>query len=413
MDELLQAPGAGINKVLADITSALVGHLDIPSLLQQVVSTSMRVVHAEVCSIFLEEKPGILTMMAGSGFAAPLVGKAEYRVGEALTGTIAQTGRGINIKSLQEMQEFRVDGRQVWRGKFDQLQWGGGQNQFRNCIALPLRIKNTVVGVIKAENKRLEVGPFFTEQDETYLGIIANVVALAIENARLYEQTERQLKTIASKAAHRINNLLTDYDSIELDLKDQTGNALPDKKTLADIVTRVSETTRTLKRMVTELRTFGKPLDLSKKLCDLNVIVADEVGLARPPASVSICKDLDLQLPALYLDAGRISEAIKELLRNSIKAMGMKGGSITVSTRYSGPDSAEVILEVSDTGSGFPPDFPVFEPFHSTDPQSTGLGLATVKELVEAHGGRIAASNNPSGGALVTISLPSVQGDES
>ena len=67
---------------------------------------------------------------------------------------------------------------------------------------------------------------------------------------------------------------------------------------------------------------------------------------------------------------------------------------------------ASVIVEVEDSGPGFPPHFPSFTPFQSTDPQSTGLGLATIKELVLAHGGQIRAYNNSSGGATVAITLP-------
>ena len=65
----------------------------------------------------------------------------------------------------------------------------------------------------------------------------------------------------------------------------------------------------------------------------------------------------------------------------------------------------EVLVIVEDSGPGFPPNFPIFEPFNSTDPQSTGLGLSTVKELVEKHGGEIIARSSPLGGACVEFSI--------
>lgn len=61
-------------------------------------------------------------------------------------------------------------------------------------------------------------------------------------------------------------------------------------------------------------------------------------------------------------------------------------------------------IAIQDNGPGFQPGFPVFEPFHSTDPSSTGLGLATVKELIEAHGGHIWMT--PCEGSRIEMELP-------
>ena len=98
---------------------------------------------------------------------------------------------------------------------------------------------------------------------------------------------------------------------------------------------------------------------------------------------------------------------MKELLRNSIKAIEThKGeGEIRITTYVESKASLEIgnriVIEISDTGPGFPTNFPLFEPFQSTDPQSTGLGLATVKELVEAHRGKIVPLTNPDGRAII------------
>ena len=70
-----------------------------------------------------------------------------------------------------------------------------------------------------------------------------------------------------------------------------------------------------------------------------------------------------------------------------------------------GVDARVVQVTVDDNGTGFPSEFPLFEPFYSTDPESTGLGLATVKELVEAHKGTIRAATTGSG-ASVSFELP-------
>ena len=70
-------------------------------------------------------------------------------------------------------------------------------------------------------------------------------------------------------------------------------------------------------------------------------------------------------------------------------------------------DDGGVVLNVIDTGKGVPPDVAakVFRPFFSTRAGGTGLGLATTRKIVEAHGGAIDAKNNPGGGATFTIRL--------
>jgi signal transduction histidine kinase len=76
------------------------------------------------------------------------------------------------------------------------------------------------------------------------------------------------------------------------------------------------------------------------------------------------------------------------------------------STRQYTDREWKVLIKIEDSGPNFPPNFPIFEPYNSTDPQSTGLGLATVKELIEKHGGLISAEDSPYGGACIKFTIP-------
>lgn len=413
---------SGARQVLSSITSALVGHFEMSKLLDQVVNTSMATLHAEVCSIFLVEREKdypMLIMRAGSGFAKPLVGHAKYELGEGFTGYIAKHKRGFNIRTRAQLETLTIDGQPIWQGKHDPEQWPSGKSEFRNCIALPLVIKGECLGVIKAENKQPGFGDYFTEDESSYFEIIANVVALAIENAKLHQQTENQLKAIAGKAAHRIHNQAANYDGIEFSLAYEFEKPVPDRAQLQLVVRRLQNTTRNLKRMTEEFKNYGKPLRLKCTLMDINSIILDEVWLAKPPDTIRITHHLDPQLPRTCVDAPRFAEAIKELLRNSIKAISSKvaaRGSIDIMSRANdcpiykdttipgNPVASWIHIAIQDSGPGFPPGFPVFEPFHSTDPCSTGLGLATVKELIEAHGGHIWMT--PGDGSRIEMELP-------
>ena len=139
-----------ITTVITDVASAVVGHLEMEALLDQIINTTMETLHAEVCSIFLEDKenePGVIKCVAGSGFAKKIVGVAKYRSGEGLTGSVFKHGKGYNSKNRAEHENLKIGDTRVWVGKFDPEQWPGGESEFRNGIGLPLKIKDRTLGV--------------------------------------------------------------------------------------------------------------------------------------------------------------------------------------------------------------------------------------------------------------------------
>ena len=386
------------NDMLSLITNDLVGSFELSELLNKTVKMVMRFLNAEVCSIFLDDKQNdsdAITMRAGSGFAESLVGKARYKAGEGLTGYIYQTGKKFNIKSpeeLQCLQEKNTD-EGIWVGKHDKEQWSEiGYYSFRNLLGLPLKIKEEIIGVIKVENKRVLTSAF-SVKDERIFEIIANVVSLAIENVRLWERLDKQSRAVSAKAAHRIGNKAADYDAIEYELGIELDKGFCSNDKIRELKQRISETTVSLKSMTSEFKRFGKPLQIDKGYYYLNKIIDDEVWLAqRYITNIRVTKDLDEHIPELFIDGARFAEAIKELIRNAVKAINYSErkntGKIKVTTKYNN-SAGTVTIKIEDNGTGFPKDFPIFEPFSSTDPEGTGLGLCTVRELVERHGGEI------------------------
>jgi len=169
-----------ITTIMAEVANAVVGEFNIESLLDHIINTTMEVLHAEVCSIFLEDKesqPGVLKCVAGSGFAKNIVDIGEYKIGEGFTGSVAKHGGEYNIKSPKELQNLKIKGGKVWLGKYDPNQWEKGKNKFRNLIALRLEIKGQTLGVIKAENKIEDFGPHFSDEDAKTFNTIATVIS--------------------------------------------------------------------------------------------------------------------------------------------------------------------------------------------------------------------------------------------
>ncbi len=116
--------------------------------------------------------------------------------------------------------------------------------------------------------------------------------------------------------------------------------------------------------------------------------------------------------PSLTLDARRMEEAVTNLVRNACQACGSQGGEVRVGWDE---QEGEVRIEVEDDGPGIPPEIRsrIFEPFFTTKPtgQGTGLGLAVVHGIVDAHGGRGEADRSPLGGARLRILLPRAAGE--
>ncbi len=143
----------------------------------------------------------------------------------------------------------------------------------------------------------------------------------------------------------------------------------------------------------------------------LSVVIATAIRAHRAKAD-SLTIDLGLKCPeTTYVlgDGAALRRIMDNLLSNSL-AVTPPGGHVRVEARH---DGEEVVVVVSDTGPGFPPDFlpHAFERFTRPDParasgrHGAGLGLAIVAEIASAHGGRVSAGNRPDGGASVTLTL--------
>lgn len=190
IDPWLSRPIVGrITRILAQVSKIVANQSEIRALLDNIVHEMTEILEAEVCSIFLNEpdRPDVITCVAGSGFAHEIIGLAEYSSGEGFTGKVFQRGQTTIIRSSEELEQLRQ--RNEFQGKYDGLQWAvfGGQSQFRNCIAAPLKIGDQTVGVIKVENKRIGN---FTVADVGILEAITNgVLSVAIQNARLLESS--------------------------------------------------------------------------------------------------------------------------------------------------------------------------------------------------------------------------------
>ena len=112
--------------------------------------------------------------------------------------------------------------------------------------------------------------------------------------------------------------------------------------------------------------------------------------------------DVPGDLPAISVDEERFKQVVTNLADNAVEAM-PDGGTLTVRAYR---DRDELCLELADTGIGISPGVNIFELFTTTKSHGTGLGLAVVRQIVSAHGGRVDYRTVPGNGTIFTVRLP-------
>lgn len=126
--------------------------------------------------------------------------------------------------------------------------------------------------------------------------------------------------------------------------------------------------------------------------------------------SIEIDLRLAQDLPMIRADAEQLKQVLLNLLINSGQAMA-SGGRIVIRTAVETP--GKVTVSVADDGCGIPPEHieKIFDPFFSTKPAGTGLGLAVVNRIIHEHNGTIVMKSEPGKGTTVTIQLPGMPAD--
>jgi signal transduction histidine kinase len=153
-------------------------------------------------------------------------------------------------------------------------------------------------------------------------------------------------------------------------------------------------------------RYAGKPV-LDRKPVDLNIVVEQLVDFFNPQAGQHKIAVRAGYAPApvpVPADAERLKEALLNLLVNAQQAMA-GGGELIVRV---GSNAAEATVEIADTGPGIPPELMprLFQASFTTKPDGSGLGLPTVRRIIEEHGGKIGVHSEPGKGTSFTITLP-------
>lgn len=247
------------------------------------------------------------------------------------------------------------------------------------------------------------------DEDARLLATTFNSMTDSIERfQREAAQRERlsSLGRLSTVIAHEIRNPLmiikTSLRSLRRD------DARPEQVQAA--ARDIDEEITRLNRIVAEVLDYARPIKFEHDLADLNALTSDAVKAAEAAAGVSgIRVGLDPALPNVVTDAGRLRQALINIVDNAVQAMdGKPEGAEGIRVRTMRLDSRLAAITVSDSGAGIPAaDLPrVFDPYFTTRRTGTGIGLAISRNIIEGLGGRITVASEPGRGTDVRIELP-------
>jgi len=400
---------AALNKTGQAITSTL----NLDEVLALAMAEARAILDAEGASVLLHDAAGDeLVFVASAGPGSEVLVGTRILATAGIAGWVMHEARPVLIRDAQHDPRFY--------DRIDDLT----SLTTRSLLAVPLKYKGKVIGVLEAINRD---NGHFDEHDLELLSTLAGSAATAIENARLYE-AERELRKLveqsqaqlvqseklaatgrlAASLAHEINNpLQAIHNSLQLIL---TFPLEADEQT--DYLRMASEEVERLVDMVTRVLNFARQPQREMKPTNPNVVVEKVLVLTNKYLQhrhIALQRDILPNSPTVLATQGELEQVFLNLTLNAVEAM-PQGGTLRVSSRLA--KDGRLAVAFSDTGHGISPKHldRIFEPFFSTKEEGTGLGLSISYNVVKRHGGEITVQSIVGKGTTFTVWLPTLPG---
>jgi PAS domain S-box-containing protein len=163
--------------------------------------------------------------------------------------------------------------------------------------------------------------------------------------------------------------------------------------------------------IISRIRLLFQKGTVQLEFVDVNEVIEEMIVLLHGEAirhSISVRTELAADLPPISGDRVQLQQVMMNLMTNSIDAMKAVDGTRELAIKSQRPDNEQLLVSVSDTGVGLPPEQvdQIFNAFFTTKPHGTGMGLRICSSIVESHGGRLWAGDNSPRGASFYVSLP-------
>jgi C4-dicarboxylate-specific signal transduction histidine kinase len=406
--ELIEQQTA-ISEVLRAIASS--PH-DLQPIFDAILDSAKRLCRADMGSLRLFEESGLrLVAVRGDPFLVSQVWSSFSVLDkESFLGRLATSGLPAHIPNLTALEGDHRDDPWVT----------AAQARYRTALFLPLLKDNEKVGVISLGRTRVQP---FTDKQICLFTDFAAQATIALESTR----RERQYREMQSDLAHanRVATMGQLTASIAHEIKQPIATAStnaaaalrfldkspPDVAEVREALTCIVDDAHRASDVVDRIESFIKKAPPRKEVVDLNAAILEVTALTHGEAvktGVTVGTQLTNELPRIQCDRVQLQQVMLNLIVNAIQSMsGVEDGNreLHISTSIV-PEG--VCVAVRDTGVGLRSEsLPrLFEPFYTTKPEGMGMGLSICRSIIEAHGGRLWATNCEPRGALFQFTIP-------
>jgi signal transduction histidine kinase len=391
---------------LSSVSRTINSTLNLDEALRVITKEAAQLMRAGMCSLMLlDESREWLDLRASFGAGHAYIKKPRLGTAESLIGVVVRRKKALQATNVQT--DARYQNVEVAR-----------REGLVSLLSVPLIFAGQSIGALNVYTAK----PYsFSNEEIRILSALAELSAIAIEKARLYERivdVEEQLRQneklsalglLAAEVAHEIRNPLTVMKLLyhSLDLKFAAKD--PRAKDVQIIESKIEH----LNKIVEQILDFARTTEPKFAPVNLNDLV-DELGLlVRHKLSnqgIKLIRNLQPDLPLIYGDATQLEQAFLNLILNATEAMS-NGGTLTIRSRSLnvGEKTTQIAIEFKDTGAGMTKEqqLRAFKTvLATTKAKGTGLGLAIVGRIIETHHGEISIRSREKQGTTISIKLP-------
>ncbi len=391
-------------ETLLNFSKDMVTILNLQSLSSRIIETISETMGVEKASFFLlNEERGGYSLLASKNINLPSSPPAFFK-GDAFLHYLQHTKEIVIREELTHRLETKeiVDKMSVMEAE----------------VCIPLFSKNQLIGMINLSHKLNK--DVYSNEDIELLSTLANQTAIAIENARLYEDLKKSksyirradrlasLGTLTAGLAHEIRNPLVAIKTFTQLLPER----LNDEEFRNHFLHVVDGEVDRISSLVTELLDFARPSEPKFEVEDINSILEGMILLVSTQTKskqINIIKHFSSDLKPITIDREQIKQVFLNILLNAIEAT-PENGTIFVKTRSFVKPEGEPYLQIefTDNGCGIPEEYleDIFTPFFTTREKGSGLGLSISNQIVQDHRGYIDVESRFNQGASFFVNLP-------
>jgi len=368
---------------------------------------------AEASSVYeLDTEKGDIIVRLARGEKGGFIQSQRLKFGEGIAGWVIQSGKPMIAEDVHKEPRFS--------DRFDR------ETGFttRSLMCVPLTIRGKTIGAIQVINKKN--GDPFTKEDSELLTALAQQIAVALDNAKLYQRLEENFQLTAEElritqqqlirsersaaianlvqgVAHEVRNPIMSIGGFAARMKADLEKDNKFQKYL-DII--LNETTR-LEKLVQDVKEIAEMQTAYLQPENMNSLLSNVIEDFSPiisRQSIHLETDIEEGLPTITLDKAQISRALKNIIENSIEALSTHG---TLRFTARAVDS-NIRIVVEDSGVGINEDElgSILDPFVTSKTTGAGLGLTMVYQIVMNHQGGIDIKSRGGKGTIVTLDLP-------